>query len=145
MISLYYCYIEIAVGLNFGIKQTCAAMCVLCIISVRLCEAKTIAVTKRSERNAERIKAPSPNAWGRSITRVLRMQKCQTKNLNRTIWGSVLGCFWRDSSKLKRIIYDKLIFIYVVDIPALSQSILLYALLYLIEFRYFPHRRLNAS
>ena len=52
---------------------------------------------------------------------------------------------WRDSSKLKRIIYDKLIFIYVVDIPALSQSILLYALLYLIEFRYFPHRRLNAS
>lgn len=29
MISLYYCYIEIAVGLNFGIKQTCAAMCAL--------------------------------------------------------------------------------------------------------------------
>ncbi len=51
MISLYYRYIEITVGLNFGIKHACAAMCVLCIISVRLCEAKTIALTKRLEWN----------------------------------------------------------------------------------------------
>ena len=36
-------------------------------------------------------------------------------------------------------------FIYVVDIQASNQSILLSALLYSIEFLYFPHLRLNAS
>ena len=36
-------------------------------------------------------------------------------------------------------------FIYVVDIQASNQSILLSALLYPIEFQYFPHLRLNAS
>jgi len=40
---------------------------------------------------------------------------------------------------------DKLNFIYVVDIQASNQSILLSALLYPIEFQYFPHLRLNAS
>ena len=95
---------------------------------------------KTSARRNERNDRQNRNAEQTNFTEV-KSEKLRSKIVDVFRIDDV----WRDSSKLKRIIYDKLIFIYVVDIPALSQSILLYALLYLIEFRYFPHRRLNAS